>query len=258
MPIPTRVGRICRLALALVLPIGLSACFDIEQRITLEPDGLTRVATEVHFSPQFNDILAALEVRGRHFDTGLDLDRGLCEIANEGASSSLPPGVAFTASQLRTPDGLICRFELTFREGQYLQMAAALSGEAFIVEDLPGGTTRIGFDLSRVPDPTPLLTEALLDQMRTRLGLSAPRLDPADIAEILDADRRALAGLAELIFRDHRLTFIVTAPRIIETSGAISDDGQSTSHSMRFVDMVRDVLDPDTEARPSFRALVGR
>jgi len=258
MTIGRQIIRITALSLISVLVAG---CVDLEQRVDFLADGGMRVNADLNFHPEMVNVFEAFEVRARHMAPELDNRTGgtqsaLCEKLGAPTLFKTPPGISFDAYQSLSSEALTCAFRFEISARRYQNSLALLSKGAVRIDNHPDGTTEIALDLTKIPDLSRTLSSTFRELLSNLAGLGDGDLDADAIEEISEADRAALKALTRIAFQARGLQLIVTAERILDSNGLISDDERSVMFYVPFVDIVDAALDAGSHARKRYYAVL--
>jgi len=187
------------------LCLGLSGCFDINQTLELDEDGTAQFRFLLAFDAEF---LALAEEQ--------DMDTtALCQ--TEGFLEAVPPGLEREQTREMVDDTLICGYTVNGPIEHFQNLSA---------------------ELVRETGDADVLTLNLLEN------------DQVEITSVYSFDEDELDGSGEsglgttikqMIasnFAGHVITWSLRAPRIVETNGALSSDGQTVTWVVPFEEAI--------------------
>src|SRR5262245_9920213 len=104
---------VCRTAAVVAMGLGLSGCFDVEHRLTFQPNGTADIAVTISFDKEMQDIAALLEAYTKFSAEADKFRQGLCPAVQKFAEDNPAPNVKVQAEQFRAGERLVCRFTVS-------------------------------------------------------------------------------------------------------------------------------------------------
>ncbi|MEO1266089.1 MAG: hypothetical protein AAFV26_10325 [Pseudomonadota bacterium] len=215
-----------RFALVGAASLALAGCLDLDMKLELKPDGQTRIGAAVFLEEEAVDVAKMIEAAmALQPQTTIFASNGVCKAAEFAAALNPALPLKLTAQQglEDTPDGkrFACRFNA--EAGQVDDVVGLISSNPLVALSTPflsiekqgDRRVRVAFKPSLVPDPKQSI-QLVLGLLLVRTGSGAP--DPQALQAVLNAYGPATVALNEIVARGKRISFRITAPKIIETN----------------------------------------
>ena len=266
---PFRIMRTLLAALATATAVLAGGCYDMEIRQTLRGDGNLAIGVDLRFDPDMEDVFSFFEAVAKALPEtppGL-LTGGLCGMAERFAGLSpgaMPDGYTLSGRQFQDNGRFVCQTEAGVGPASAafaaLQANPAMLVSPYRVKSEGPRRYRVTLDLASIPDPDDLIrmgvVAMIMDPNRRPGGAPARMPPPEQLDEIAQSYKKASLASARMFGRERRLSFVLAAPRIVESNGEIAPDRRTVRFSYTWLDLTAVLFDADRRRQTVHWAVV--
>lgn len=242
-----RSARPLGLVVVAIFTLALGGCYDIEGELSFNPDASGEAKLRIGLDQETDDVLAFVQMLARYSNDpkAAALSTGVC---SQALLVKAPPDVRrhMRIERYSEDDRLFC--EAAMRLPQIDPKVANPDGYGVFTFSRAGARRwRMELDFERLPDLTPFMMMGMMAQLQKNPKFG-DRIRGAEMVEIIEAAKKAYVAVAAITMRGRHVQFTVRAPKIVSSSGAVSDDGRAAVFRFSYADLARMMVDPAARA----------
>lgn len=253
MPLASALASLkhaCRVGAVLAASLGLAACYDIETKLSINPDATANADFRLRFDADMQELFNFIESMAQLKAEGAIVKDGLCNAIGVFGQMAPMPDVSIDGKQFKEGDRFYCQASAAVKDVKQLETKGEIS-QFFEIKPEGPKRYRIEAKLAAIPDLSPLLMELMTKDL--------PPNEKPDAAKSISLYQKyvsATLALTRITMRDRYVDMSISAPRIIESNGVISPDKKSVSFRYTAEEFTKLMLDVKARTGKTLYAVV--